>query len=40
MPAARYSEDAARAAAEDIKQDPGGAATLDAVAVGEVVESA
>jgi hypothetical protein len=34
------SEDAARAAAEHIQQDPGGAATLDAVAVGEVVESA
>jgi hypothetical protein len=34
------SEDAARAAAEHIQQDPGGAATLDTVAVGEVVESA
>lgn len=34
------SEDAARAGAEHIQQDPGGAATLDAVAVGEVVESA
>ena len=35
------SEDAARAAAERLQQqDPGGGATLDAVAVGEVVESA
>jgi hypothetical protein len=34
------SEDAARAAAERIQQDPGDAVTLDAVVVGEVVESA
>jgi hypothetical protein len=34
------SEDAARAVAEQIQQNPGSAVTLDDVAVGEVVESA
>jgi hypothetical protein len=34
------SEDAARAVAERIQQDPGTAVTLNDVAVGEVVESA
>jgi hypothetical protein len=34
------SEDAARAAADQITQDPGQAVTLDSVEVGEVVESA
>jgi hypothetical protein len=34
------SEDAARAVAEQITQNPGEAVTLDSVDVGEVVESA
>jgi hypothetical protein len=34
------SEDAARAAADQVSQDPGEAVTLDSVEVGEVVESA